>query len=161
MRRGLFPDSEDQFPARPRRAGEDGELDITPMIDVTFLLLIFFMVSSTMQPGDALDIPVAHYGVGVDVRAAAAITLLAPRGGAPAEILVEGNRPVSIEGVRHFVRDQVQRNRRQFLLRAERHVPHGRIQEVARLITAHEGTRFSIAVQDSRSAEAGATPPGS
>ena len=28
---------------------DEADLDITPMIDVTFLLLIFFMVTSTMQ----------------------------------------------------------------------------------------------------------------
>jgi biopolymer transport protein ExbD len=160
MRRGLFPDNEDQFPVAARRSATDSELDITPMIDVTFLLLIFFMVSSTMQPGDALDIPVARYGVGENPRAAAAITLLAPRPGAAAEILVEGNRPVSIEGVRQFVREQVQRNRRQFLLRAERHVPHGRVQEVMRLITGQEGVQVSIAVEDTEP-EAGPALSGS
>jgi len=31
---------------KPRRALEDTEMDITPMIDIVFLLLIFFVVTS-------------------------------------------------------------------------------------------------------------------
>mgnify|MGYP003325625382 CR=1 FL=1 len=43
-------DSDDRSPLHlPRKKLEDAEMDITPMIDVTFLLLIFFMVTSTMQ----------------------------------------------------------------------------------------------------------------
>ena len=34
---------------RPRAVSNDDELDITPMIDITFLLLIFFMVSTTFE----------------------------------------------------------------------------------------------------------------
>ena len=45
--RGLFSDAGGSFGGK--RKPIEGELDITPMIDVTFLLLIFFMVSSTMQ----------------------------------------------------------------------------------------------------------------
>ena len=49
-----------------RKRGEEAELDITPMIDVTFLLLIFFMVTSTMQGKPDLDVPPVKHGVGVD-----------------------------------------------------------------------------------------------
>ncbi len=33
-----------------KKKAEEADLDITPMIDVTFLLLIFFMVASKMDP---------------------------------------------------------------------------------------------------------------
>ena len=38
---------------------EKGKLDITPLVDVVFLLLIFFMLSSSfiMQPGIKVDLP--------------------------------------------------------------------------------------------------------
>ena len=50
-------------------------MDITPMIDVTFLLLIFFMVTSTMETPDALKIPEARNGVGVNTQEATTITI--------------------------------------------------------------------------------------
>ena len=44
---------------------EDAELDITPMIDVVFLLLAFFVVVSKMDPTTAVDLPKAQYGFAV------------------------------------------------------------------------------------------------
>lgn len=41
---------------------EDTEMDITPMIDITFLLLSFFVVCSKMDPTTAVDLPKAIYG---------------------------------------------------------------------------------------------------
>lgn len=41
----------------PRRDNDEEELEMTPMIDVTFLLLIFFMVSSTVSQFASLQLP--------------------------------------------------------------------------------------------------------
>jgi len=40
----------------------DGEFDITPMIDVVLLLLIFFMVSARMAPQNSARLPKAKHG---------------------------------------------------------------------------------------------------
>lgn len=40
----------------------DGEFDITPMIDVVMLLLIFFMVSARMSPQIIAQLPRAKHG---------------------------------------------------------------------------------------------------
>ncbi len=48
-------------PARKRNK-DDGELDITPMIDITFLLLSFFVVVSKMDPNTAVQLPRAKHG---------------------------------------------------------------------------------------------------
>lgn len=42
---------------KTHREGEDGELDLTPMVDVTFLLLIFFMVTASFQMQKSMEIP--------------------------------------------------------------------------------------------------------
>ncbi|MEZ6068519.1 MAG: biopolymer transporter ExbD [Planctomycetaceae bacterium] len=49
---------------KSKRAAEEDDLDITPMIDVTFLLLIFFMVTSTMEPEGGLKIRPRRTGWG-------------------------------------------------------------------------------------------------
>ena len=46
----------------PKQKREDADLDITPMIDITFLLLAFFVVVSKMDPQTAVDLPKADYG---------------------------------------------------------------------------------------------------
>lgn len=50
-----------KFP-RPRR--EPVEVNLTPLIDVVFLLLIFFMVSTTFETRQALELslPASHSG---------------------------------------------------------------------------------------------------
>ena len=50
---------------RPKREVEDTALDMTPMIDVTFQLLIFFMLTNTMAHPTPIKVPVAEYGRGV------------------------------------------------------------------------------------------------
>ncbi len=65
-------DAEDDF-ALPRKHREDDEMDITPMIDITFLLLIFFIVCSTMDPTKIGQIPEAQNGLAIAAKNAAVI----------------------------------------------------------------------------------------
>jgi len=57
----------------PRRKADDEEMDITPMIDITFLLLIFFVVCSKMDPTQTGMIPDADNGVAVSAKDSAVI----------------------------------------------------------------------------------------
>ena len=45
-----------------RRKSEEADMDITPMIDMTFLLLIFFIVTSKMGPKAGIELPPARHG---------------------------------------------------------------------------------------------------
>jgi biopolymer transport protein TolR len=47
-----------------RRKLEEADMDITPMIDMTFLLLIFFIVTSKMGPKAGIELPPAKHGTG-------------------------------------------------------------------------------------------------
>jgi len=58
-------DDESVAPLVPPRRREEAEMDITPMIDVTFLLLIFFLVTSLPDQKTAIELPKADHGVGV------------------------------------------------------------------------------------------------
>lgn len=65
-------DDEEEF-ALPRKKRDDDEMDITPMIDITFLLLIFFIVCSTMDPTKIGTIPEADNGLAVSAKDSAVI----------------------------------------------------------------------------------------
>jgi biopolymer transport protein ExbD len=54
-------DSNSLVPANKRKR-EEAEMDITPMIDVTFLLMIFFMVAAKIDPQAAVALPTAKHG---------------------------------------------------------------------------------------------------
>ncbi len=49
----------------PRRSMGDAEIDITPMIDIVFLLLIFFLVASKMDEAATVKLPPARRGIDV------------------------------------------------------------------------------------------------
>lgn len=51
----ILDDDDDALP--PRKKREDGELDMTPMVDVTFLLLIFFMVTASFSLQKSIQMP--------------------------------------------------------------------------------------------------------
>lgn len=65
-------DDDDDY-VMPKKKREDEEMDITPMIDITFLLLIFFVVCSKMDPTQMGAIPEAQNGVAVSAKQSAVV----------------------------------------------------------------------------------------
>ena len=53
----------------------DNEIEIAPLIDMVFLLLIFFLVTSTMERQSSIDLPRTEYGVAVSERNATTISI--------------------------------------------------------------------------------------
>ncbi|HWB12180.1 MAG TPA: biopolymer transporter ExbD [Pirellulales bacterium] len=51
---------------RPSRRAEEAEMDMTPMIDVTFQLLIFFMLTNNLANPAPMLVPEAVHGRGLD-----------------------------------------------------------------------------------------------
>ena len=67
---------DDELVIRPRRSAmPDAEMDITPMIDITFLLLIFFLVSASLSKQAPVELPAAQYGDAVAADEAAIVTI--------------------------------------------------------------------------------------
>jgi biopolymer transport protein ExbD len=70
-----FVEAGEEHPLVFRRPLEDAEMDITPMIDITFLLLIFFLVASQLDEDAPVELPSARYGVAVAEKSSIPITL--------------------------------------------------------------------------------------
>ena len=101
---GEHPTTSDLVPSRRMpayRETEEAESDMTPMIDVTFQLVIFFMIAATYTVQKTLDLPASQ----PDPEAAAAVTM---------EELEEENIIVKVaaDGT-VMVQDQVRGQRRQ------------------------------------------------
>jgi len=58
-----------------RRKLEEADMDITPMIDMTFLLLIFFLVTSKLAPHAGVPLPIAKHGGSVPTKNAVILTV--------------------------------------------------------------------------------------
>ena len=50
-------ETDDHYTPPPSKKRSDDELDMTPMVDVTFLLLIFFMVTAAFALQKVLPVP--------------------------------------------------------------------------------------------------------
>ena len=74
----------------------DDELDITPMIDIVFLLLAFFVVVSKMDPKPSVDLPIARYGKPVNEKDAVNL-IVQYTGSEDANVIVYGKIQAGIE----------------------------------------------------------------
>ena len=76
----LDAEADDDFVGLPdiaqrTRAKTDSEIEIAPLIDMVFLLLIFFIVTSTMERQSTIDLPRTEYGMAVSERNATTISI--------------------------------------------------------------------------------------
>lgn len=140
---------------KPRAPSNDDELDITPMIDITFLLLIFFLVSSKMNAEQAVDLPKARHG-GV-VAAKESVVILVKRGsGDQAEVQKADGSPFSQDTeqqnaeIAEYVANGLDAGKKHVIIRAEGAVRHGEIGRVSEAISEslEEGELINIAVME-------------
>lgn len=154
-KRSMFNTEEDGWKKRPTSGGTGNDLDITPMIDVTFLLLIFFMVTSTMQATQDSDVPVARHGVGVDTRLSTTVLVHNDGNGLNGKSVIEfkesnGKMEVSLEELTARIRERVQNGVMDVIIKADRGVPHGFVQEVTRAVTEVDGVKFYIGIEEKK-----------
>ncbi|WP_437204382.1 ExbD/TolR family protein [Planctomicrobium sp. SH664] len=126
MAGGLFGKGREQPP-------EDDEINIVSMIDVVMLLLIFFMISSNMSKSTEMKIPPADHGIEVPTDKSIVISIFKTDSD-PQIYLSDGkeNGPADLAAVKEYVQEQVRENRNVLILKADRDVPSGVVEEVAR-----------------------------
>ena len=135
------PDSNDLIPKRER---EDAEMDITPMIDITFLLLIFFIVASKMDSpaSDSLPNAVANKPVMADKaivinvhKQGDLVVVSAPVPGSAQPRVFSSDPDTQSTEITEFVNEYVQQDeKRQVLLQASGDVQHKVISRVGQAI---------------------------
>lgn len=76
-----------------KRRSDDGDLDITPMIDITFLLLAFFVVVSKMDPATQVQMPLANNGAAVPEQESVILIVVASDTDEPAVYLGRAKDP--------------------------------------------------------------------
>ncbi len=148
--------SEDDLRVEWRRPSEQAEdIDMTPMIDCVFLLLVFFLVASTPDLKTAVELPPAQYGIGAD-PASSVIVTVADRGGTgPALVyLADGKvgQPLSDDPDERFaavalaVEEGQQQGKTGVLVKAERSVRHADVSRVADAAGQVGGMKLYLAV---------------
>ncbi len=150
---GAAADTADHEPILARRRPlEDAEMDITPMIDITFLLLIFFLVASKMDsPGD-VKLPPAKYGKPVAVGDAVIITVTdTGPDGAAAIFLGDGttegklksdNQADQEDEIAAYVEDTMAKEQKTLvIIKASRAVKHRDVARVANAVGKAESVQ--------------------
>jgi biopolymer transport protein ExbD len=152
-------ENEAYVPFVRRAQTDDAEMDITPMIDVTFLLLIFFLVCSTPDQQSSVDLPKARYGTGVDKKNSVVITVsdegieTAPvylaDGKIEAARLSDNPEEQANLIARAVLRGREDENRENVLIKADRNVAHREIARVIKAVSRVEGAKIYLAVLES------------
>ncbi|PQO25852.1 hypothetical protein C5Y96_20570 [Blastopirellula marina] len=154
-----------------RRRPQESELDITPMIDITFLLLIFFIVTSNLQQQTAAKMPPAKHGTTVSSLESAVITMTASQAEGRAIVyLSDGVSPESraeendLNRQEEEISEYIERSfagtseskvpKRHLLIKADGRVPYGEVERVA-LAATRGGVvdtveRLYLGVQDKK-----------
>jgi biopolymer transport protein ExbD len=146
-----------------RRRRVDDEMDITPMIDITFLLLIFFLVAAKLESPASIDLPPARYGKPVVGKNA--VALLVTRGGGQRVVVTTGHDEripprdllAQEERITEYVRKGLagrppfESPKDHVLIKAERTVRTGEVNRVFKAAgKAREGQQLHIAVLEVR-----------
>jgi len=128
---------------RVRRTAPDVRLEITPLIDVIFLLLTFFLFSIVlMVRADVLDVRVPELSAGRSERAPATVTVVITADGST---IVDGE-PTPIPGIVARVKTRLEAldEGAPVLLAVDQGAPAGRLIEVADALTGGGVDRFSV-----------------
>ncbi len=140
---------------KTRRLKEDTEMDITPMIDCVFLLLIFFTVTSTPDAQTALSLAESKNGVDVSAQNSAMISLAFKDAGLPAEVyLADGKLGAPLVGdlieQERQIRDYVERymvgGNQTVIIKSEKDVRYRDTSRVAAAAGSVEGAEIFLGV---------------
>jgi len=138
---------------KPRQ--ETVDFDITPMIDVTFLLLIFFLVTSAMDVGRAVELPPARFGKGINPSLALVMTVVYQGDNVPPAVYLADGKvgtplPDDADQQRNqilaAVRDSVAAGKPRVLLKAERKLKHKEVARILEIINEVPGVSTYIGV---------------
>lgn len=140
---------------------EESEMDITPMIDCTFLLLIFFIVCSRIQQQSQIALPPARNGDVMAAKDAVVLTIIegnSPtasvyKGDGPSEDqLIPGGDPIAQEQeISRYVEEAMRTDQKtNILVKAEKKVKHREVSRVIKAATQGlEIQKVHVAVQQS------------
>lgn len=137
----------------------EADMDITPMIDLTFLLLIFFLVSSTPDKSTVVDLPEANHGVGVSQLNSVIFTVgmgglnvapvYAADGRVPGTELSD-DLEVRSSQIVAAVEEGFRENRTNVIIKADRNVAYREVARVVKAVSQVEGVKIHLAVLETQ-----------
>ena len=131
---------EDDEPFRlARKSREPEDMDITPMIDITFLLLIFFVVTSKMDPSQTGNLPTADAGLSVSAKDSA-VLFVAPGTGDAAIVSDITGKEFSKDEERltaeivEYITEELDRGKNQVMILGDENVKVSEVTKIQQII---------------------------
>ena len=118
-------------------------INVTPLVDITLVLLIIFMVTATYVVREAIEVDLPRAAAGGETVGPTLAFALDREG----KLFLDGE-PASLDAARDAVRAALAKSAEaRALISADRAVSHGRVIEVIDLVKQEGLTRFAIDVE--------------
>jgi len=141
--------------SKRRKSRNSAEIDITPMIDVVFLMLIFFIVCSTLGRDAAVQLPKAEYGVAVNPKTANVLILSGVEDELSVSMMSGGqkvscsdNEEIQREEIIQFIQNGIRCGRTDVVIQADRRLHSGEVMKIESIASVVSGIRLYIVVKD-------------
>ncbi len=152
-----FTDADDAPVLESRPLRDDTEMDITPMIDCTFLLLIFFLVCSTQAAQSGITLAPARYGTSVSNEDSVMLTVADSGDPKRPEVYVGDGRkgnplPEDHEqqaaAIEQAVNVAFSQGKLQVMVKAEKAIHFREVTRICAAATQREGVNLYLAVDE-------------
>lgn len=139
-----------------KRAPEaDATVDMTAMIDLVFMLNIFFLVTSIVASLAEIDLPSARHVVAADLDSSVVFTVLVDRPGRPPRVFVgdgEEGQPLPAETLDQAIAAATEAGRAAgkttIIIKAEKAVRMHDVARISAAATANEEMPLTLAVME-------------
>jgi biopolymer transport protein ExbD len=135
----LGPDDEEEGPMFPRKKSEDNaDFDITAMIDLVFMMNIYFMVTALVTASAEIALPFASHCTPADKDNAVIISVLADASGSKVYLGEAFSGPViepadQEQKITAAIQEKLATGHEQVIIKAEFDVPHKEVSEIMRI----------------------------
>jgi biopolymer transport protein ExbD len=145
-------EDDDEPYKRKKRPVDEADVDITPMIDMTFQLLIFFMVTSTMQGNPPAEIPKSMSGGSIEMAKVLNVIIRPPVSANVDPVIEIDKVPITLDELRTRMSDAAGARSEgiDVMIMADRSVPNRFTGEIEAMIGEIPGVTYHFAVQDRR-----------
>ncbi len=139
---------------RKSHSGEGAHVDMTAMIDLVFMLNIFFLVTSLVTALGEIEMPRAKHVVPVDPEKSVVLTVVPGNGPNPWVYMgdMKSSKPFpdadQDQLIAAAVEDEVKKGKNNVIIKAEKGIAAREIKRIARAATVDEGTKLFLGVTE-------------
>ena len=120
------------------------DINITPLVDIMLVLLITFMLVSTLVDFSAINVELPKAATGEDAKIESIAVVVTKAG----QYFVAGNPVNSFDELKETLKSKKEQNPRiQTIISADKNVSHGHVVKIIDLVRKLDISKFAISVE--------------